>query len=444
MQRVAVVVVVHAHAAVQVAGVEVVRQVTERDDERGLRDDGAPPVLHHRELGGGLSRVAAGRACGRPRRVRPEHRVVETGDDLVGVHLGVPGRQRIHAGEAANEVAVGAGASERDGRATSSPETVAASGDDEAGDEPLHVPLERPRQRLVEVVDVEDQRALRRAVQAEVEEVGVAAQLHLEAGARPRGEVGGHDRRRAAVEAERVLEHARVADGQERLEPVGLLRGDDRDRVGAVMLGLPHAERLEGHRSPLRLARGLALLEGEMLLERERRARRGGDGPGGGASLRRRRGLLRRRRKAQRLRRPVVRRLGAPFNGRPRGRRQRHRFPGGRLRGPLLRHRLGRRPARRLLRGWSLLAAPGAHHRLLGVTPPSAGPSGAFLRPHTRAAREPVAPSPRRFRAAARGGVWSRGTRGGMIAAQDEAEGRDGQVGQGCADRRGLGHPWLP
>ncbi len=179
-------------------------------------------------------------------------------------------------GEPAHEVAVGAGARERDGARLLPPEAVAASGDDEAGDEPLDVPLERTRQRLVEVVDVEDERALRRAVQAEVEQVGVPAQLHLEVGARARGEVGGHDRGSAAVEAERVLQHARVADGQERLEPVGLLGGDDRDRVGAIRLGLPRAERLERHGRPLRLAGGL-------------RAPRGRDAsaPEGAAAMRR-------------------------------------------------------------------------------------------------------------------------------------------------------------
>jgi hypothetical protein len=40
------------------------------------------------------------------------------------------------------------------------PETVGASGDRQAGDKPLDVPLRRPGQRLVEVVDVEKKAAL--------------------------------------------------------------------------------------------------------------------------------------------------------------------------------------------------------------------------------------------------------------------------------------------
>ena len=322
VQRVAVRVVVHAHAAVEVADVEALRQVAERDDKRGLRDDGAPAVLHYGQLGGRLGCIPAGGASGRPLGVGPEHRVVDAGEDLVGAHLRVPRGQCVHAGEPAHEVTVGARTRERDGSRLLPAEAVAAGSDDEAGDEPLHVPLERARQCLVEVVDVEDQRALRRAVQAEVEQVRIAAQLHFEAGARARLRGRRHHRRRAAVEAERVLEHARVADGQERLESVGLLGGDDGDGIGAVGLRLPRSQRLERHGRALRFARGRTLLEGEMPPKREGRPRGGGHGRGGPAQRRRRRRLLRRcplgsrllsrRRQAQRLRRLVVCRLQRP------------------------------------------------------------------------------------------------------------------------------------
>ena len=55
--------------------------------------------------------------------------------------------------------------------------------------EALDVPLERPGQRLVEVADVEHERALGRREDAEVGQVRVAAQLDLEArsAARRRG-----------------------------------------------------------------------------------------------------------------------------------------------------------------------------------------------------------------------------------------------------------------
>ncbi len=54
----------------------------------------------------------------------------------------------------------------------------------------LDVPLPRPGQRLVEVVDVEDEPALGRGEDAEVREVRVAAALHRQPGPRRRGEIG--------------------------------------------------------------------------------------------------------------------------------------------------------------------------------------------------------------------------------------------------------------
>ena len=52
--------------------------------------------------------------------------------------------------------------------------------DREARREPLHVPLERARQRLVEVVDAEDQPAVGCGEDAEVGQVRVAAELRVQ------------------------------------------------------------------------------------------------------------------------------------------------------------------------------------------------------------------------------------------------------------------------
>jgi hypothetical protein len=52
--------------------------------------------------------------------------------------------------------------------------------DHQAAHQPLEIPLERTAHRLVEVVDVEQQGPLRRGLEAEVEQVGVAAELHLQ------------------------------------------------------------------------------------------------------------------------------------------------------------------------------------------------------------------------------------------------------------------------
>ena len=94
-------------------------------------------------------------------------------------------------------------------------EAVVARGDQHAHGQALDVPLPRPGQRLVEVVDVEHQPPLGRGEHAEVRQVRVAAALHRQSRARRRRQVAGHDQRRAAVERERRDEHAPVADRHE-------------------------------------------------------------------------------------------------------------------------------------------------------------------------------------------------------------------------------------
>ena len=68
-------------------------------------------------------------------------------------------------------------------------EPVAPGGDQHADGQPLDVPLPRTGKGLIEVVGVEDQRALGRGEEAEVGEVGVAAGLDDDAapGRRRRG-----------------------------------------------------------------------------------------------------------------------------------------------------------------------------------------------------------------------------------------------------------------
>ena len=91
-----------------------------------------------------------------------------------------------------------------------------------------------PGERLVEVVDVEDQAPVRCREDAEVHQVGVAARLHLDAGARRGGEVRRHDVGAAAEERERRREHASVPDRDELVPARGrlLLEQRDRDRDG--------------------------------------------------------------------------------------------------------------------------------------------------------------------------------------------------------------------
>ena len=120
-------------------------------------------------------------------------------------------------------------------------EAEIARGDLEARREPLDVPLPGPGQRLVEVVDVEDQLAVGRGVAAEVGEVRVAAELGPEAGRRRGREVGGHHRGRPAVEGERGDQHARVSQRHELRDPRLRLALEHVHRVGPIRRRLPVA-----------------------------------------------------------------------------------------------------------------------------------------------------------------------------------------------------------
>ena len=117
--------------------------------------------------------------------------------------------------------------------------------DREARREPLHVPLERPRQRLVEVVDAEDEPPVRRREDAEVREVRVAAELRVQARSRPIREVGRHQVGGAAEEGERRSEHAPVPDRAELGQSRSRLLLEQLDRVSAHRPRLPRRRATE-------------------------------------------------------------------------------------------------------------------------------------------------------------------------------------------------------
>ena len=110
-------------------------------------------------------------------------------------------------------------------------EAVGTAGDDDAGGESLDVPLPGRRQRLVEVVGIEDEASLGRGEETEVGDVGVAAGLHDDVRARRASQVEGHHGGGAAVVGEGRLRHTRVAQREQLREPVGLLALEDGDGV---------------------------------------------------------------------------------------------------------------------------------------------------------------------------------------------------------------------
>ena len=103
----------------------------------------------------------------------------------------------------------------------------------ETHDQTLQIPLPRRGQRLVEIVEVEDQVSLGRCKGAEVEQVTVATRLHVDAGGRHCGEVMRHQRRGAAQERERAADHASIADRDQLRQPAVVGRLQDRDGIAA-------------------------------------------------------------------------------------------------------------------------------------------------------------------------------------------------------------------
>ena len=120
-------------------------------------------------------------------------------------------------------------------------EAAVAARDGEACNEPLDVPLEWPGKRLVEVVEAEDDLAIRRREAPEVREVRVTAELRVQRRPWPTREIGGHQVRGTAVERERRDEHPAVADRYELEHATLCLLLEQLDRVRAMGHRLPVA-----------------------------------------------------------------------------------------------------------------------------------------------------------------------------------------------------------
>ncbi len=140
---------------------------------------------------------------------------------------------------------------------------VVAGRHGKARPEALDIPLPRRRQRFVEVVDVQNQVALRRGEDAEVQQMAVAARLYSQAGAGERGQVVSHQARRAAQEGERAAQHPPITDGDQirHAIPIGLFQ--HADRVASLGRRLPGGVALARQLLAQRLARRHALVSRE-------------------------------------------------------------------------------------------------------------------------------------------------------------------------------------
>ena len=176
-----------------------------------------------------------------PHRLLLARLLLEQLDDLIHVDSRVPHRERAHAREVRHRRAVGAANRTVDRLSLLGVEAAVPAGDGEARYESLQVPLERARQRLVEVVDVEDEPPVGGGVHAEVGEVSVPAELDLQSRPRESREIRRHHGRGAAEERERRNEHAPVPNRDELLHARARLRLEQVDRVAPVRRRRPFA-----------------------------------------------------------------------------------------------------------------------------------------------------------------------------------------------------------
>jgi len=94
-------------------------------------------------------------------------------------------------------------------------EAEPAGREDEAHGQAFDVPLERPRMRLVEIIDIEDERTFRRSKASEVHQMAVAAALNGHAGGRRTFQIVRLQDRRATKKSEGGFGHARKANRQQ-------------------------------------------------------------------------------------------------------------------------------------------------------------------------------------------------------------------------------------
>ena len=151
--------------------------------------------------------------------------------ELVDLEPGVPHVQRAHAGELLHRLAIARDRLLHDRSPLLARVPVLASGHLEAHRQPLHVPLPRPRKRLVEVVQIEHQPPIRRREQAEVRQMRITAQLGVQPGIGARRQVRRHQQRRTAVERERRHQHPPVPDRHQLRHPRLRLRLQESDRI---------------------------------------------------------------------------------------------------------------------------------------------------------------------------------------------------------------------
>ena len=165
--------------------------------------------------------------------------ILNARDQHVGLDGEVPQVQDFHLAELGHMLAVGPDTAEHRIPGDGFAEAVVATGDHNAGRQPLEVPLPGRREGLIEVVEGEDDLPFRGGEAAEVDQMRVSAALHADAGRGSARQIQRHGVGRAPVEGEGRQHHAPVAQGKEIGEAplVGLQH--HADRIRPVVRRLP-------------------------------------------------------------------------------------------------------------------------------------------------------------------------------------------------------------
>jgi hypothetical protein len=256
--------------------------VAERDADRGLLGDPGTPVRHRRQPG---ERSAAG--AGLPLlldvdRDAPAVGRLEIADQVVGVNAVVPDVELGHHHVPAHAGAIGLDAGRYRGNGRRLLDPVLPGRYHKTGGEALDIPLEGARRGFVEVAQVERQVPLRCGPQAEVQHVGVAAQLHRQAAVGLGGEVAAHDRGGAPVVVPRRGRHALMPERDEFGNPGLVLVLDRLQPVPPALFFVPVSQRAPSSTFPGGLARCSPLVaRGPQIMQssgRRRWSRRAGPG----------------------------------------------------------------------------------------------------------------------------------------------------------------------
>ena len=154
------------------------KQVLDRDDQGRIADEPWLPVNHLHEFVEGLHAVLGPGL--RYILLEPLHRLglhlrAHQSVHLLDVQAGIPDVELLHLCHVLHRLAIGPGHCQIDRLALFGVEVTIASGDSEAGHQPFDVPLERTGERLVEVIDAEDQPPVGGGEDAEVGQMRIPA-----------------------------------------------------------------------------------------------------------------------------------------------------------------------------------------------------------------------------------------------------------------------------